>query len=302
MAVADGNGDAADRLAERYAARRFESIVELLSCTAPDVVHVCTPLGTHQRLAELAIDAGAHVLVEKPLTESAEAAERLYARAVERRVLVAPVHQYLFQAGVVETVRRLPLLSEVLHAQAVFCSAGAGTGRELEARGDAVVSDILPHPLSLFEALWPGALARAEWTAVWPGVGELRAQARVGRTTLAILVSMSARPTRAALWLAGSRGSVELDFFHGFALRERGGVSRLRKAARPFTLGARLIATAASNLGRRALAGAPAYPGLNELVRSFYQAVQDGRPAPITPGSAIAVARSREQIMVAAGL
>ncbi|MDP8924262.1 MAG: hypothetical protein M3O34_15485, partial [Chloroflexota bacterium] len=106
----------------------------------------------------------------------------------------------------------------------------------------------------------------------------------------------------AGLWLAGTGGSVELDFFHGYALQEAAAVSRLRKATRPLDLGARLVLTAGGNLARRALARAPAYPGLNVLVRSFYEAVRTGGPSPISAESAIAVARSREQVLAAAGL
>jgi hypothetical protein len=124
----------------------------------------------------------------------------------------------------------------------------------------------------------------------------------VGRTVFGILVSMSARPTRAGVWLAGTRASVDLDFFHGFALREPGAVSRFRKMARPLDVGARLALTAAHNLGRRALLRAPAYPGLNELVRAFYEAIALGAACPIPPQAAIAVAHARERIVAAAGL
>lgn len=303
VGVVDADRGAADTLAARCGAPSFGSLEELLSAARPEVLHVCTPLASHEALAEAAIEAGLHVLVEKPLADRAEEVGRLYARAARRGVLLAPVHQYAFQDGVLHTLRGLSTLGRLLHLQAVFCSAGAGSAREIERLGDQVVADILPHPLSLFGALLrPGSIERAAWAASRPASGELRARATVGRTTLSLLVSMSARPTRATLWLAGTEGSVDLDLFHGFALGESGAVSRFRKAVRPLDLGARLVFTATSHLGRRALRGEPAYPGLNTLVRAFYQAIQRGGPSPIPAASAIAVTRSREQILAAAGL
>lgn len=302
VGVADVDLAAGTALAGRHGAESFGSLDELLAAAAPDVLHVCTPLETHEALTEAAIGAGVHVLVEKPLAERAEGVERLYARAAERGLLLAPVHQYAFQDSVNRTARRLARLGPLVHLGAVFCSAGAGEPSSVGTLADRVVAEILPHPLSLVQAYLPGALEQGEWSVWHPGPGELRAATCVGTTSLALLISMAARPPRAGLWLAGARAGVELDLFHDFALWERGGRSRLQKMARPLDLGARLLVTAAANLGRRAVVGAPAYPGLNTLVARFYDALRRGAPSPIPAEAALAVARAQERILGAAGL
>lgn len=68
VAVADLAGDAREYVEDRYpGARIFESYEELLSATEPEGVIVATPHSHHYRPARAALEAGAHVLVEKPL-------------------------------------------------------------------------------------------------------------------------------------------------------------------------------------------------------------------------------------------
>lgn len=301
VGVVDTDLPAANALATRISTRAFPSIDRLLSTVQPEVLHICTPPVTHEALTDRIVRAGIHALVEKPLTDDVATTERLYELAEEHGVLLAPVHQYAFQDGVVQTIRSLSSLGRLVHLQAVFCSAGASDGKLIEALGDRVAADILPHPLSLFELILPNSMAPANWRVTRPAAGELRLQTCAGDTTLSLLISMSGRPTRADLWVLGTLGSAHVDLFHGFSLRESGEVSRLRKAARPFDVAGRLGVAAAVNLGRRSLNQEYAYPGLNELVRQFYGAISFGGPSPISVASALAVARSRERALAAIG-
>ena len=52
-----------------------------LSSTSPDVVHICTPDAYHLEHAGLALNAGIHVVCEKPLTTDADSASELYRQA-----------------------------------------------------------------------------------------------------------------------------------------------------------------------------------------------------------------------------
>lgn len=56
-------------------------LAALLTDPELDVVHVCTPNATHVALAEAALEAGKHVVVEKPLAFDAAEADRLVALA-----------------------------------------------------------------------------------------------------------------------------------------------------------------------------------------------------------------------------
>jgi UDP-N-acetyl-2-amino-2-deoxyglucuronate dehydrogenase len=68
VAVCDILGDRARTLAEKYGAIAYTSIDELLQKTpAVDVVAVCTPNGLHAAHAIRALEAGYHVICEKPM-------------------------------------------------------------------------------------------------------------------------------------------------------------------------------------------------------------------------------------------
>jgi predicted dehydrogenase len=68
---------------ELSGARRFADFAEALAATEPDVVSVNTWADTHAEYAIRAMEAGAHVFVEKPLAETVAAAERVAAAAQE---------------------------------------------------------------------------------------------------------------------------------------------------------------------------------------------------------------------------
>ncbi|GAB3598626.1 Gfo/Idh/MocA family protein [Microbacterium tumbae] len=76
-------------LAAEWGAEEFPDLDALLGAGI-DVVHVCTPNGTHVAYSEAALRAGRHVVCEKPLATTPEDAERL-ARLASSSGLVATV-------------------------------------------------------------------------------------------------------------------------------------------------------------------------------------------------------------------
>lgn len=271
------------------------SLADALRPDACDAVHICTPLDTHTDLARESLEAGRHVLVEKPLTDSAGETANLLALAGQRRLQLVPVHQFLFQRGVERAVRALPELGPVLHFETIACSAGAD-GRPAHER-DRIVLEILPHPFALAGRLVTDAIGDVEWIASQPKAGELRLLGEAGEASLSIAVSMSGRPTRSDATLICTSGTVHLNLFHGYAVIERGAPSRMQKIARPFGLTTSTLAAASLNLGRRAVSGESAYPGLRELVRRFYQAARGGGPPPVTAAETLSVARARDRVI-----
>lgn len=287
-----------ERAAAVGAAWTFPSLGALLDSGTPlDVVHVCTPTGTHEQLVGRALEAGLHVIVEKPLAADAETTAGLLLAAAGTGTMLVPVHQFLFQAGVLRLLRERAGLGEVVRCAFEAATAGADAGG---IDPDELVADILPHPLSLFFRLAgdqdPG-LDRLVWTSLRPAGGELRAFAGTGGASLEITITTRGRPTRAELALVGTRGSARADLFHGFAVVERGRPTRARKLTRPFALGGATLAHAGVNLAGRALRREPAYPGLRELVRRTYEAVAAGGPPPIGPRETLVVAQARDAIL-----
>lgn len=295
-AIVDRDLSHAQRLASRH--RDCEATTDLdavLARPSVRVFHVCTPGATHVSLANDILDAGRHLLVEKPMAPTADATQALQARASAHGVLLCPVHQYLFQSGVRRAERLVTSVGPLRHVDLVTCSAGGD--RRSEAEQDQIVGEILPHPLSLFARVTGQTLTELDWTLAHQRPGELRVTGVGPETSLGILISLHGRPTRNTLRIIGERGSVEVDLYHGFAVLERGTVSRFRKVVRPFSRSAGTFLRGGANLVARAGRWEPAFPGLRELVREFYSAILGDAEAPIGADEALAVASARDDLL-----
>ena len=88
----------AEEKSKLFNCRVFDSVEDLIK--AVDVVYVLTNMETHHQYARQAIDAGKHVLVEKPTAVTIDEIEDLKKAAGEKGVLVAPVHNYIYEPSV----------------------------------------------------------------------------------------------------------------------------------------------------------------------------------------------------------
>ena len=294
VAVVDPRPERARGLAAAAGAVTAESLADLGPGRSIDVVHICTPLAEHSPIAAQALELGAHLVVEKPLTPDAATTAALLSAATDRGSLVVPVHQFLFQPG----IQRL-LAEGERFGSLVRCVFEAHTaGAELTGVDpDELVADVLPHPLALFARLTTVALSDLDWLVMRPEPGELRGLADADGTTLEIVISTHARPARTALDLVGSEASAHADLYHGFATVERGSGTGLGKVIRPFSVASATFGRAGINLTRRALTREVGYPGLRELVRRTYEAIATRSAAPISVHETMEVALARDAIL-----
>jgi predicted dehydrogenase len=78
----------------------------MLASTELDFVDICIPPGHHAAVAHDALDRGLHVLCEKPLATSAEAAKAMLDHAAMAKRVIFPCHNYK-HAPVVKQVRSI---------------------------------------------------------------------------------------------------------------------------------------------------------------------------------------------------
>ncbi len=81
VAVCDIVPERADEFANTYQAKAYTSYEELLSNSNIDAVSVCTPNYLHAPISIAALNAGKHVLCEKPMATSSDEAEAMIAAA-----------------------------------------------------------------------------------------------------------------------------------------------------------------------------------------------------------------------------
>jgi predicted dehydrogenase len=98
VAVVDGREEVRNAVAAEVHSRAVADYRELLGKV--DAVSVVTPTPSHFEIAEAFLAAGAHVLVEKPITVTPEQARRLIALAAQRRRLLQVGHLERFNAAI----------------------------------------------------------------------------------------------------------------------------------------------------------------------------------------------------------
>src|ERR1700686_5093170 len=89
-----------------------QSFEDLLKDRRIDAVAIATPVHTHYELAHLALRAGKHVLVEKPLAQSADQVRHLIDEADRRRLMLMVDHTFLYTPAV-QKIRELILRDEL---------------------------------------------------------------------------------------------------------------------------------------------------------------------------------------------
>jgi predicted dehydrogenase len=125
VAVSGRDAEAARAFADRFGIADVETDWRsLLTRDDVDVIDICTPGHLHAEIAIAALDAGIHVLCEKPLANTLGEAERMVA-AAER----AAVHGV--QAMVGFSYRRTPALA---YAQRLVADGRLGTIRHIRAQ------------------------------------------------------------------------------------------------------------------------------------------------------------------------
>jgi predicted dehydrogenase len=105
--VADRSDQALARALQRHpVARMVTDWRDLVADPKVDVVMIATPVSTHFDVAMAALKAGKHVLVEKPMAESAAKAALLVQEAERRNLVLMVDHTFVF-TGAVQKIRSL---------------------------------------------------------------------------------------------------------------------------------------------------------------------------------------------------
>jgi len=110
-------------------------------------VAIATPVATHYPLAERCLEAGLHVLVEKPLAATASEVEALIDLAARKRRVLMVDHTYLFSNAVryIKELVEHDELGELYYVDSIRINLG------LFQRDINVVWDLAPHDLSIVD-------------------------------------------------------------------------------------------------------------------------------------------------------
>jgi UDP-N-acetyl-2-amino-2-deoxyglucuronate dehydrogenase len=105
VAITDVDAGRARAFADRYGCGAEPDLDALLRRDDVDVVAVCVPSGLHAEVGVRAAEAGKHLVIEKPLDVSLDAADRLIAAAAAAGVTATVISQHRFDPGLIELHR-----------------------------------------------------------------------------------------------------------------------------------------------------------------------------------------------------
>ena len=147
-------------------ARTFDSVDAMLAEAPCDAALVLTPPNTHEALSIRLLQAGVHVLCEKPLTTSTQSAMRmLQAAAASRRLLMmGSKFRYTPDVAAAHRLLRDGVCGDVVMYENVFCSHVDMTSRwnsRLTVAGGGVLIDNGCHSVDVARFLL-GPIARVQ--------------------------------------------------------------------------------------------------------------------------------------------
>jgi len=143
--ICDTDQRRVDRLGSRTPAAATNDLDHVLCDPRTDAVIIATPVSTHYELARRSLEAGKHVLVEKPLAGTAEEADRLIELADDRGLAIMCGHTFLFSPPVIairEMIERGDL-GEIYFISSSRVNLG------LHQRDVSVLWDLAPHDYSI---------------------------------------------------------------------------------------------------------------------------------------------------------
>jgi predicted dehydrogenase len=152
LGVFDPVATLAERRADEWSCRNFATFEAMLACAEVDAVFVLSPTEHHVAQAEAALAAGKHVLVEKPVSTSADEAMRLADAARRCRRICMPGHNYAYMPEY-RRMRRLARegsLGTLRFAAVMFAVAHT---EEVASHYDGVTWLVLPHHAYLVHGL-----------------------------------------------------------------------------------------------------------------------------------------------------
>lgn len=205
-------------------ARAYDNLGIMLENEKPDVVHVLTPPDTHAQIAIQSMQAGCHVLVEKPMALSLHEAENMLIASSRNSVKLCVNHNYLFKPSI-RRARALVAdgaIGRVVHVNGFYGLSGEASAYGSNAGGShwafrlpgGAFTNFLPHLIYLLIAFMGDPCEVAGVTCLGE---ETRTPTELnvllqGATAIGTLcVSMRAKPYVKFIDIYGTEGIVHAD-------------------------------------------------------------------------------------------
>ena len=313
VGVCDTDKERAQEISHRFGIRHiYRDAGDMLKERHPDVVHILTPPDTHKELSIQAMEAGCHVLVEKPMALNVKEADEMIAASRHHRVTLGICHNHLFDPAVLEAKELVArgAIGRVIAVETFWMPYLAGnryrTTQWIYELPGGIFHEVAPHPVYLLMEFLKtsrvvSALSKKTGSDLPTPSDELRVllDGESGQGSLSI--SLCANPYLVFLDIYGTDMSIRVDITNNTLVKfKRSGLGKISKALvnidHSLQLLSKTITNTIGNLqGRRPL-------GHATLIEKFYESLRKGTDPPVTGEDGRAAVAVLDQIWAKLGL
>jgi predicted dehydrogenase len=307
-AVCDMNEKLVKSVARKYSiAGCYSDFVEMLAKEKLDIVDITVSPKAHAPLSIQAMNAGCHVLVEKPIAESVEEADEVVKVAKDKGLKLCVVHNNLFAPMVLKAKAMIEKgqLGEVRGID-IKCP-WPRTNKELANKDHwyhklpgGLFGEVMPHTVYLargfFGDVEPVAVHARKFTEYdWVRTDELRVILDSASGVCTVTISCSWAKNKVLIDIFGTKKSIRLDVINSVMTEYGYGeetyrshvVENLRQGWQQFAGTASAVFDVAT--GRYTT-------GHETLIRRFIQSMKEGTELPVTAEEGREVVRVVEKI------
>ena len=308
VAVCDREKLMARQLYERFPVKQyFTDLADLLGEAKPDVVHITTPPESHFALAQLCLESGSHIYVEKPFTINEREAQTLVALADEKRLKLTAGHDDQF-SHVTRRMRALVtsgyLGGAPVHMESIFCYDLSDPAYARALLSDKqhwvrslpgkLLHNIISHGIARIAEFLTGdepeVIARGFVSPLLKRIGEteIMDELRViicdnEHTTAYFTFSSQMRPSLHEFRIYGPKNGLVLDQDQETLIKLQGTrfKSYAEKLAPPVILGSQFLGNLTTNVKTFMANDFHMKSGMKNLIESFYSSISRDLPVPI---------------------
>ena len=207
VGVYDPDAARAGELAARFGVPVFQKLADLIA--ASEALIIASPAPSHYTVAKAALEAGRHVLVEKPLSLQADQARALAKSATARGLVLQVGHQerLVLKAAGLDQIKARPQRIEIVRA-----GLPPASGRAMDV---SVIWDLMIHDIDLVHNLLGSSIKDVSCLGVAKLGKELdqaRAVFSIGETEVVLEASRIAARVERRMRLVYAEGEILLDF------------------------------------------------------------------------------------------
>ncbi len=296
VAICDENEDLVKKTARRFSiSRYYTDSSEMLGKEKLDMVDICTSPQTHLALSIQAMQAGCHVLVEKPMALNLREADEMASAAKQHNVKLCQVHNKLFEpvmmkaramvsAGGIGDLAGIDI--QVLHSQGRANLMLMNREHWCHSLPAGIFTEALPHPIYLAAAfigkLEPvGTYSGKSSSYDWVVADEIRIvlKGRKGMGTISYLCNSAKSKT--IIDIHGTKKHLRIDLLNS-VMTEYGVGTETRPSRALENLGQSFSMLASTVSTTLSVISGKFHNGHYTLIQRFIESIQNDTEPPVT--------------------